>query len=284
MDLFSENSPYQRPPHHTPPLQSLQTLQTRHLTLPFPCPFCTDPNLHTLVPAGSGILVIMTSSESADSEPESGESSSSVFSSQFSSPYQLPPSPLYSSSSSYPSTPFQHSFSPSSCPYQPPPNPRAYTPPLSQFNNNTWKILRICGVEDITTSEWTQGISPAENKNRHKNKSTNPWTQHPNSHPSPQQSHWKHMSWIPRPIGNISMHSLNTTHNAPRTHMYNTQERNNNNNNIHITQKWTGNTGEDANGFGYRGRMGAQSRLAGMMSLLGAVLGERGGRGRGIGI
>ncbi|KAF7881412.1 hypothetical protein EAF00_011781 [Botryotinia globosa] len=180
----------------------------------------------------------------------------------------------------------------------PPPPPFPFSPqkfpfsPTSYYSSspkapNTWKIIRICGVEDIKSKEWADGIETGtiDDKNTIEH-SEDTWSERRQNF-APGEGEWIPMAWIPKPVGDIDVSRIPDTgpHNIFHsfTHSgfpqyfstYSSSSHSNlnaQNQKLHISQSWKGTTGENSNGFGYRGRILDQSRLPGMMSELGAYL------------
>lgn len=259
------------------------SLQKLHLKLPFRCPFCEDPDLHDAVPAGKGVLVIMTPLKKDDERSEVIERSSES---------KLLPSIPSMYSTSHP--PYTSAFC--SRFYTPPPSFPLCAPHFSVLSTshyssspkvtNTWKIIRICGVEDIKSKEWTHEIE--NEKIDDENAIEDPediWSERRQNF-APGEEEWIPMAWIPKPVGDIDVSTIpdtgpyNTfdsfTHSRFPPQYYSSSSSYSNldprNQKLHISQSWKGTTGEDSNGYGYRGRISGQSRLPGMMSELGAYL------------
>lgn len=264
--------------------RSLHSLQKMHLKLPFQCPFCEDPNLHDTVPAGKGVLVIMSSLKKEEKVREVVKRSSELV--------LLPSIPLMHSAlyPPYPST-FYSRLHPQSLPflYFPPHlsfAPFYYNPPPPNFPD-PWKIIRICEVEDIKSREWAQGIETETTDDQNAMKHLeNEWSERRQNF-APRKGEWIPMAWIPKPVGDVDalttpdtepqsvFHSF-TNSRFPQSPNFSSSHSNldhqNQNQKLHISQAWRGTTGEDSNGYGYRGRILSRSRLPGMMSELGAFL------------
>lgn len=139
-----------------------------------------------------------------------------------------------------------------------------------------WSIIRICGVEEITYSEWTQGISVSiseDNVNTEdidSGNSNSKWGERKQNF-RPRVSRWIPMAWIPRPIGEVQIIPGERIMGSMHTRGEMTQ----------INQRWRGNTGIDSSGYGWRGRVFGECMLPGMMSELGAFLREREGEENG---
>ncbi|KAF7932058.1 uncharacterized protein EAE97_009079 [Botrytis byssoidea] len=165
-------------------------------------------------------------------------------------------------------------------------SPTSYYPSSPKVPN-TWKIIRICGVEDIKSTEWADGIeTEAIDDKKAIEHPENLWSERRQNF-APGDGEWIPMAWIPKPIGDIDVSTIPDTgpHNIFHsfTHSHFSQysssylfssysNLNPQNQKLHISQSWKGTTGENSNGFGYRGRVLGQSRLPGMMSELGAYL------------
>ncbi|TGO41855.1 hypothetical protein BHYA_0015g00180 [Botrytis hyacinthi] len=141
--------------------------------------------------------------------------------------------------------------------YTPPP-PLPFFPPHFPFSptsyyssspkiSNTWKIIRICGVEDIKSKEWTHEIETEKlDDNNAIEHPEDVWSERRQNFAT-REGEWIPMAWIPKPVRNVDVSAIPDT--GPQ-----------------------GTAGEDSNGYGYRGRILGQSRLPGMMSELDAYL------------
>lgn len=268
--------------------RSLLSLPKINLKIPFRCPFCEDPGLHDTVPAGKGVLVIMSSPKKEEKVREVMKRSTE--------PVLLPWIPLIHSASyhPYPSTFYSRSHP------QSPPFPY-FTPHLSfaPFYHNSpppkfpdpWKIIRICGVEDIKSKEWAQGIETeiTDDQNAMKHPE-NEWSERRQNF-VPREGKWIPMAWIPKPAGDVDVLTIPDTEPQSASQSFTNSrfphspdfsssshsnlDDQNQNQKLHISQAWRGTAGEDSNGYGYRGRILSRSRLPGMMSELGAFLRNR---------
>ncbi|KAF7923818.1 uncharacterized protein EAE98_007636 [Botrytis deweyae] len=261
--------------------RSLLSPQKLNLKVPFRCPFCEDPDLHDTVPAGKGVLVIMSSLKKENERSEVVE--------------RLSESKLLPSIPSIYSAPYPP-YLPTFCSFYSPPPVLSLFPPHFPFSPtsyhlsspkvpNRWKIIRICGVEDIKSTEWAYEIETETVKDKNAiEHPENMWSER-RQNLTPREEEWIPMAWIPRPVGDVDVlaipdtgphntfHFLTGSRLAPHYPPSSSHSNSNpQNQKLHISQSWRGTTGEDSNGYGYRGRILGQSRLPGMMSELGTFL------------
>ncbi|KAF5875442.1 uncharacterized protein Bfra_003896 [Botrytis fragariae] len=179
--------------------------------------------------------------------------------------------------------------------YPPPPSLWGFPPnfpfsPLPYYSTspkvpNTWKTIRICGVEDIKSTEWAHEIETEtiDDKTAIEHPE-NLWSERRQNF-ALREGNWMPMAWIPRPVGdvevltipdtgpqNIFHSSTNSRFPPPYSSSSSHSNLNSQNEKFHISQSWRGTAGEDSDGYGYRGRILDQSRLPGMISELGAFL------------
>lgn len=157
-------------------------------------------------------------------------------------------------------------------------------------SRDAWTILKICDAENIRSEEWAQGIKIEEqgvndhdDMHMHEYGVIGQWGERRRNF-GPREGRWAPMAWITRPIGEV--HILNrgvgserSSHSDPDLQlsygsMLHVSERQCG---IKISNSYRGNMGQDASGYGWRGRVLAKSRLPGIISELGAVLRTREG-------